>query len=341
MRNARVDALIAEVGLPRALGKCLVAGIIFTYRCSIACRHCLFHCGGDQPDVAMTPRQCADALAMLHETPRVVHIAGGEAMLYWDALSDAIRLAHGEGNAPHFIETNCSFASNDAVVRERFGFLAAHGVTGIYASADPFHQEFVPADRFLRVRRLAREIFGPANFIGPDGSDADIEALAAVARDEARLRSYLHGREPMMVGRAQKMLARHLEDCATHGEPPPSSVALRSALDSACLPQFKADTLWEFHIDPYGNIQTNCGILLGRVAEVRPRELLARGPEKANRFVEAVCAGGAMALAELARRERGFVLPERVSQKCELCYLARRFLRTFHPDVFGPAEVYA
>jgi hypothetical protein len=48
-----------------------------------------------------------------------------------------------------------------------------------------------------------------------------------------------------------------------------------------------------------------------------------------------------MGLAETARDEFGFSIPERVSQNCELCYLTRSFLHQFHPEIFGPEEVYA
>ena len=57
--------------------------------------------------------------------------------------------------------------------------------------------------------------------------------------------------------------------------------------------------------------------------------------------MRAVCEGGALGLAELASREYDFIWPKQVTQTCELCYLTRRFLRPFHPEVFGPAEVYA
>jgi hypothetical protein len=111
--------------------------------------------------------------------------------------------------------------------------------------------------------------------------------------------------------------------------------------NGSCLQQFRADTLWELHIDPYANIQTNCGIILGNVSHTTPAEVLARGPENANRFTRTVTVSGALGLARLAQREYGLELPERVTQTCELCYLTRRFLRQFHPDVFGPEEVYA
>ena len=341
MAKQDVDRLVQKLGVPRAAAECRVAGILFTYRCSISCRHCLFGCSSERPDIVMTPRQCADNLALLHETGRVVHIAGGEPMLYWDALCEAIRLAYQEDNAPHFIETNCSFAVNDEVARQRLTFLATHGVKGLLASADPFHQEFVPPDRFLRVRRLAAEIFSSENFYGSDAGESLVREYRDIARDKARLRSYVRKHPPCMVGSAHAQLAHHLDACAPDDSGLPPWRWRAATPETGCLSQFQAETMWELHIDPYGNILTNCGLILGTIGEVSPARLLARGPETANGFVRTVCEHGALGLAERARREHGFAFPEQVTQTCELCYLARRFLHKFHPQVFGPAEIYS
>jgi len=340
MTRRDVDRLIDEVGLPQAGVQCRVAAILFTYRCSIACRHCLFSASPARPDVVMTARQCADGLGLLHETGRVIHIAGGEPMLYWETLSEALRFASEEGNAPHFIETNCSFAEDDRKARKRLEFLAAHGVKGLFASADAFHQEFVPAERFLRVRRIAKEIFGEKNFWGPECSEAEVRDLESVTADNDRLREYVRSHPPGIVGTAQRELARYLDHYAPHDSELPTWDWQGPGQKTGCERQFRADKMWELHIDPYGNIQTNCGMILGTLAESCPAALLARGPEKANRFVSTVCEQGALGLADLARREYGFVLPAGVAQACELCYLTRSFLRQFHPDVFGPQEIY-
>jgi organic radical activating enzyme len=318
MTRHEVDRLIDEVGLPQAGMQRRVAAVLFTYRCSIRCRHCLFGSAPDRPEVVMTARQCANALRLLHETGRVVHIAGGEPMLYWEILADAVRIACQEGYAPHFIETNCSFAADDATVHERFDVLKAHGVKGIYGSADPFHQEFVPAERFLRVRRIEN-----------------------IVHDEARLREHVRQHPPNMVGTAYRRLAPYLERCDPRDGKLPILGWQGKRQEPACKSQVLADTIWEIHIDPYGNIQSNCGIILGRLPETTPAKVLAEGAAGANRFVNAVCERGAVGLAELASREYGFVWPETASQTCELCYVTRRFLRKFHPEVFGPEEVYA
>lgn len=340
MSKSDIDRLIDEVGLSEATRLSKVAAILFTYRCSIACKHCLFGCAADRPEVVMTPRLCADSLAMLHETNRIVHIAGGEAMMYWETLAEALRLAHADRCEPHFVETNCSFAANDNIVRERFTYMADHGVKGLYASADPFHQEFVSPERYLRVRRIAKEVFGENKFSGPEGDEQTIRELAEIHGDEDRLREYVRKNTPNMMGTAHKALSRFLDTHAPDSPDLPAKGWPGAGDEKDCLAQFKADSMWELHIDPYGNIQTNCGMILGSVEETTPARVLAERPETVNRFVEVVCEGGPLALAELAAKEYGFTWPESVTQGCELCYLARCHLRQFHPEVFGPAEVY-
>ena len=338
--NKGTNALVEELGVRKAAGRCRVAAILFTYRCSIQCRHCLFGSAPDRPDLVMTPPQCADGLRLLHQTGRVVHIAGGEPMLYWEALQEALRLAHREGNAPHFIETNCSFASDEATVRQRLEFLAEQGVKGLLASADPFHQEFVPAENFLLVRETATDIFGERNFWGPTGIAHKIRDMENIATDEFRLRRYVRSRPPAMVGTARRELARHLDGFAPF-DPDLPKWGWRGAVQREhCRAQFREETMWEIHLDPYGNIQTNCGIILGKVPGTTPAELLTTGPEKANRFVDILSTRGPAGLARLAGDEYGFTAPEKVTQNCELCYLTRSFLRRLHPDIFGPQEVY-
>jgi hypothetical protein len=261
-------------------------------------------------------------------------------MLYWEILSDAVRLANEEGNAPHFVETNCSFAVDDSKVRERLDFLAANGIKGLLASADVFHQEFVPAEYFLRVRKIAKEVFGEQNFWGSESSEAEIREFESIAGDKDRLRECVRNHPPSMVGTARQELAPYLDHFAPHDSKLPIWSWQGPGQKANCLHQFQADTMWELHIDPYGNIQTNCGMILGKLPKSHPADLLAKGPEKANRFVSTVCEKGAVGLADLALGEYGFVLPEGVTQTCELCFLTRSFLRQFHPDVFGPQEVY-
>ena len=339
MSREAVDDRIRQVGLVKAGGELKVAAILFTYRCTISCRHCLFACGGARPDVVMDPRRCVGYLGQLHELGRVVHIAGGEPMLYWDVLAEVLDRAARAGVAPHFIETNCSFAGDDAVVRERFTCFKERGVFGVLLSADPYHQEFVPAENFLRARSIAREIFGAENVWASDASEEQVREYAVTARDEGRLAEYVRANPPMFTGRACAELGRFV-DAFPIDQIPPMRGWRGSQRPGHCAAEFDAAEIWEVHIDPYDNIQTNCGVILGKADRTSVGELMARGPGQANSIVRILTEDGPYGLAEFARREHGFRLPRRARQKCELCYLTRRFLRPHYQDILGPDEIY-
>jgi len=337
--HTKVNARIAELGIAAAGGELGVAAILYTYRCTIACRHCCFACAADRPDVHMDPDQAVAHLRALHELGRVVHAAGGECLIDWDAFAQMIVAAHDAAVAPHFVETNASFAKNDAIVHERLAFLAAHGVAGILFSADPYHQAFVPPEHVIRLRRIAHEMFGRRNVWGPSATDDQVRDFADIARDEARLRRHVRADPPRLVGNAHAELAPFLDLHPVDHLPNDVGWRLRHT-GPDCGVEFDAATIWEIHIDPYDNIQTNCGVILGKADEVSPRHVLERGPANANAIARLLATGGPLALAHFARDRHGFAVPDRVHSKCDLCYRARRFLRPFYPDVLGPAEVY-
>lgn len=53
--RSAVDQQIRQVGIVKAGVERRVAAILFTYRCTITCRHCLFGCGGRRPNAVMDP----------------------------------------------------------------------------------------------------------------------------------------------------------------------------------------------------------------------------------------------------------------------------------------------
>ena len=337
--HADVNELVAAEGVVAAGGKLGVAAILYTYRCTIACRHCCFGSCGHRPDVRMSTEQALGHLRRLHELGRVIHIAGGECMMYWDALSELLRAAPREAVQPHFIETTCSFASDDGIVRERLGELRDCGVAGILLSADPYHQAFVPPENFLRVRRAATEAFGAANVWCSDAPDEQIVAFAEIARDDARLREYVRAQPPMLVGTAWRELRRYLDEYPLAELPLDTGWKVRYQAKD-CAIDFRRETIWELHVDPYDNIQTNCGVILGKACEVGLADVMARGPENANPLTSLLAREGPFGLVDLAASKHGYVPPATACSKCDLCFAVRRFLRPFYPDILGPAEVY-
>ncbi len=332
-----VAQVVAEEGVARAIGLKHVAGILFTYRCTLACKHCCFNSSPTRPAVFTPVDDCVEYLRQLHATDRVVHIAGGEAMLYYPQLLEICRRADEQGIAPHFIETNATFAVNDGVVRTRLSELKDAGVHGLLISADPYHQLQCPPDRFWRCRRIAREVFGPENVITGGFAEGEVEEFAAIARDPERLAQHTRAHPPMLSGRAGEDLARYfpdrpiaeLKDEMWHG----------GAGTVDCSQEFTPETMWEIHIDPYGNVQTCCGVIVGNAKETPVPGLMARGFLGRSPVVDAIYHGGPPALLELAK-SLGYEERAGYPQKCGLCWEVRKFLRPHFPDAIGPAEVY-
>ncbi|MFB3893494.1 MAG: hypothetical protein ACE15C_15885 [Phycisphaerae bacterium] len=331
-----VANMIRSQGLARAIEQTRVAGLILTYRCTAACEHCLFCCGPRAPAAAMTVDQAVEAIVQLHETGRAVHVAGGEAMIHWEVLLAAVQRTAILGKPPHFIETNASWAVSDELVRDRLGLLKAAGVLGVLISSDPFHQKFVPAERFIRARRIAWELFGRANVLASSRSDQEIIELERTARDPDALAAYVRAHTPRLVGRAASLARfvppRKVEDLA-------GDALWHSAGRMDCRDEFDPRTMWEIHVDPYCNIQTCCGVLLGHLRSGTVAEQ-ASGGWRANPVVDLLSRQGPLGLAELAAKH-GYRLRETYPQKCYLCYELRRVLQRHYPQWLGPAEVYA
>jgi hypothetical protein len=338
LRSLPVDDIIERVGVARAIGIKSVASLLFTYRCTIACKHCLFNCSPKQPDVCVTLKDGVEFLRQLRATDRVIHIAGGEPMMYYKQMLAICRMAKKDGAAPHFFETNASWCVNDDVTRRRYEELKDAGIIGVYISADPYHQAFVSPQRRLRAFKWAVEIFGRENVAAGDLSLEQLSELRQIGRDESRLEEYSRNHPPRLLGRAGEMLAhfcpnRTIEELAGDG------LWRDGSKDGSCQSEFDPQQMWEIHIDPYANIQTCCGIIVGNLKEKPLLEWMELGFHTDNELVRMVYERGPYAYLELAK-ERGFQPKRGYPQKCNLCWEVRKFLRPYFPNTFGPAEVY-
>ena len=338
MRDPRpVAEVLAAHGVAAAIGLKHVASLLFTYRCTLSCKHCCFYCSPRRPPKRTSLRDAVDWLGQLHQTDRVIHIAGGEAMMYWDELWTICREAGRRGIAPHFIETNATFATDDDRVRERFVALRDCGVLGLLISADPYHQRLCPPDRVVRCTRIARQVFGADNVIGGYAELEPVEGFRAISKDPNQLKEYVQRHPPLLSGRAGDELSwclpsrpiDELDDAMWHG----------GAGRRDCRQEFDPDTMWELHIDPYGNLQTCCLIIVGNIHEAPLAETMKHGFLGRNAIVDAVYHDGPCGLLTLAEA-RGYRAKSEYPQKCGLCWEVRKFLRPFYPEVLGPSEVY-
>jgi len=338
LRSLPVDEVIAQVGVSRAIGIKHVASLLFTYRCTIACKHCLFNCSPWQPDVCVSLEDGVEFLRQLRATDRVIHIAGGEAMMYYRRMLEICQAANEEGCAPHFFETNASWAIDDDVTRRRYEELKEAGLLGVLISADPYHQLFVPPEPRYRAYKWAVELFGSKNVAASDISLEHLSELRSIGRDRERLGEYSRKHAPRLVGRAGDVLSefyndRPLDELA--GDP-----LWHGGHDSRdCRVEFDSDSMWEIHIDPYGNIQTCCGIIIGNAHRKPLMEWMERGFHTDSELVRMAYESGPYAYLELAIKH-GYQQREGYPQKCNLCWEVRKFLRPYYPETFGPAEIY-
>ncbi len=135
------------------------SGIIANYNCTAACRHCMFasspNCGGGYISKERAT-QIAELLAI--SGCDSVHIGGGEPFMNFDGLCDLIRALDDHGIGIDYIETNASWCIRDDLVRDRLKILKSLGVQTVMASVDPFHIEYVPLERPLRMCRILGEM---------------------------------------------------------------------------------------------------------------------------------------------------------------------------------------
>jgi hypothetical protein len=338
LRELPVDEVISQIGVAKAIGIKHVASLLFSYRCTIACKHCLFNCSPKRPNVCVSFEDSVEFMRQLRQTDRVIHIAGGEAMMYYNEMLAICRASNEIGAAPHFFETNASWCVDDEVTRNRYEELKDAGMLGVLISADPYHQVFVPPERRLRAFQWAVKIYGRENVAAEDLSLEQLYELRRIGRDEVRLAEYSRNHPPRFVGRAGEELAhfspeRPLEDLVNdalwHG----------GTANESCRSEFDSDEMWEIHIDPYGNIQTCCGIIIGDAHEKPLIKWMERGFHTDSELVRMAYQRGPYAYLDLAKGY-GYQPRDGYPQKCSLCWEVRKFLRPYFPETFGPAEIY-
>lgn len=327
--------------LKKLLEKPYLAGVMLSYKCTIACKHCLFACKPGNPDAVMS---VADAVLYIEEFSklgRIVHLSGGEPFMFYDVLLEAAALSSKRGYPPHMIQTNCSWCTDDGLVEERFRALRDIGLLGMYFSADPYHQEFVPAENVLRAIRIATDVFGTDNIVG-SGSAVfrNPDELEKIAKDPERLKAHVRSAPPRLVGRAFLALSGYLDQR-------PVAELVQDRIwgphwgPDSCAVDFDPATMMEVHGDPYGNLQTNCGVILGNIKDVAISEVMTRDYIMDHPIGGILAEGpeGPFNLLKMAE-EKGYQRRAAYPQKCALCFEVRRFLRPHYPQYFGPEEIY-
>ena len=308
-------------------------GLMLTYRCTNACRHCMYRCSPKRADSWITLDDADAILDALAAEPQLmdIHFAGGEAMLKPDLLAEIIRRTVARGIGISYLETNGFWASSVDQAEAEFRKLADAGLDAVLISASPFHVEFIPWQRTRNCIEAAERVFGASGTIvwtgemaraldtlDPTRTHTCEEFLAAIgAEDQPELLEHAYPIKPH--GRVVEAMRD------SYDKLPASAFA-----DQPCANRLESTV--HFHIDPEGRLFTgSCpGITVATHADYHPRISADSHP-----ITTRLHAGGPYGLMQWAVAEHGYAeRAEGYISECDLCYDVRSHVRGVTPDAY-------
>ena len=314
---------------------------MLTYRCTNACRHCLYRCSPRQPDEWISMELAERVFHALRGEPALqsLHIAGGEPSLRMDLLVDVIQLGIQMGLPIQYVETNASWCGDRERCREGMERLRDAGLPGILISVSMFHNEFVPFRSTRICVEVALQVFGVSNVIlylphmyrllsqMPDDGTHKLEEFIRWAD--------LEGRRSVVPDLYQVIPSGRAVD------------ALRDCYESRPAETYEGETCREellstthFHIDHHGDLFT------GMCAGIAPAGIDGYHPEitpESHPVFWRLCHVGPWGLMKEACAEHGFrVRASGYVSRCDLCFDVRRSLhRTGQFPELRPAAFYS
>jgi hypothetical protein len=327
-------------------------GLLLSYKCTAACRHCMYACSPawqadwiTEADLEQILGQLAGKIQPSPYGPANIslshglHFTGGEPFLNFDLLCKALEISSGLNIPSLFVETNGYWCTGDQSTREKLLILRSKGLSGIMISVNPFYLEYVPFERTERAIRVSMEIFGYNAIVYQLEYYRRFKVLGIKGRIPFEQYLKLENRvdfarntEFFIMGRAPYRLTDQL------GEIYPRYPA-GSLVRLPCSPPFLRN--WHNHFDNYGNfIPGFCGgISLGDSRELDI--LLKQGIDPLEYPVlNYLVREDMMGLLQFAV-ERGYqVNLDGYYSRCHLCVDIRKHLhaagkfRELKPDAF-------
>jgi hypothetical protein len=326
----KVNFGMARIKIPSPVS----GGLILSYKCSAACRHCMYLCSPKWSADWISIEDLQTCLTQLAKFIRPspygskniglshgLHFSGGEPFLNFDLLVKATEMAE-ELNIPStFVETNCFWCKSEDETKEKLELLRKKGLKGILISVNPYYAEYVPFERTERCIRISSRIFGRNmavyqleyfhQFMNLGIKEKiSIDDFKALTEDEdiaARIEMFLMGRA-----------TRKLRDLYPKY---PANILFTVP----CQPPFLRS--WHNHFDNYGNFMPGfCGGLsLGSWYDLE--SLIEDGVNLEEHPVLKYLMNDDMQGLFLFAHEHGYEeLAEGYISKCDLCLDIRRHL---------------
>jgi len=303
-------------------------GIMANYRCTAACRHCLYSCSPTRTDGYINEETAKIVCELLRIGGcRSIHIGGGEPFLDFDGLLTIVRTVTRSGIRVEYIETNAFWAEDSDRTERYLRDLAQSGADTLCISLDPFHVEYVPVALPLSLAGSCQRI-GFGFFLWQDkylGIMSQLDKRKTYNRTE--LEELI---SPGYICETSRSYGLHMGGRAINIETECSTLRPVDEIinDLPCRGLLSGN---HFHVDMYGRyIPPGCtGIAI-------PLDEAVHGISEGNYTVfESLLHGGTAALIQYAK-ELGFVPdPRGYTSRCALCIFIRSWLseNTSHAEL--------
>jgi hypothetical protein len=326
-------------------------GLLLSYKCTAACKHCMYFCSPEWEADWIKEEDLRDCLSLLSgkissapwgnqfvSLNHGLHFTGGEPFLNYNLLLKAVEIADEYDIPSTFVETNCYWCTNDKITREKLVNLKEAGLKGIMISVNPFYAEHIPFERTERCIRISRDLFGENVMIYQLEYYRQFKQLGIQTtislEDYERLAinenlAAAGGVEMFLMGRANRQLRDFFPTYPGQAffQQPCTTPVLRN---------------WHNHFDNYGNIMPGyCGgVSLGDWREIN--ELVEDGINLEDKPVLRFLISEDVEVLYHLGRDFGFrENPSGYISKCDFCFDIRKHL--FETEAFAelrPKEFY-
>lgn len=309
----------------RKIPELVSGGVMLSYTCDSACRHCMYRCSPQAPEDWMSIEVLEKVYCDLKNEKRLhsVHLAGGEPCLNKGLLLQGVEMASEMGIPMAYVETNAGWCEDVDEARSFLAKLKDAGLPALLISVSMFHNEFIPFSSTRNCVEASMDVFGNRGTIVYMQHVYDIFQGMGIHETQT-LSEFMEKAGLTETPEAVPKLYSLIKGGRVVS-------ALREFYDKASADSFAGIncegellSTSHFHIDNYGHLFTGCcaGIVVGKTGDMHPEIDKVRFP-----VFSRICDEGPFGLMQMAverygyeEREDGYI------GKCDLCLHVRAAL---------------
>ena len=285
--------------------------ILLTYQCTYECDHC-FVWGSSRQTGVLTMAHIENILQQAKDAGVTsIYFEGGEPFLYYAVLVKGVHKA-ADMSFSVGIVSNAYWATSIADAEEWLRPFAGR-LQDLTVSSDLFHCEDNLGEKPQNAIAAAKLLGIPTGMISIAQPEADGKESHGQLEEESGV---------MYRGRAAEKLAYRASAHPWEG------------FDSC--PHEDLREPGRVHLDPLGNLHICQGVVIGNLFEKPLKQICQEYDADAHPICGLLLSGGPAALVS----EYNLLHTSLYADACQLCYEARRSLRTRFADVLRPDQMY-